>query len=125
MLTWKKISNDVNKRMIYSHEMTKEGIAVALGGEAGELSELTDAFYSIALNNKINKHVGNVLNLTKKSGRGVNPDRKYDFPKLIGSEIVDIVWYSSLEVDHWKINFEDAWNRKCYENDVKYGRIEA
>lgn len=121
-LNLEKIVNDAKQRMIYSHEMTKEGMALALSGEVAELQELTDAMYLDACAKRIGMAVGRVDNLVKKEGRKSKADN-LDFNKLIGYELVDVFWYGGLIVDDRKINLEQCWDEKCHANDVRFGRI--
>lgn len=121
MLTLSKIVNDAKARMIYSHEMTKEGMALALSGEVAELQELTEAFLLDAYSRRIGIAAGRVDNFVKKEGRKSKADN-LDFNTLIGKEIVDVFWYGGLIVDNRGINLEKVWDEKCIENDIKYGR---
>lgn len=120
-LTLSKIISDAKARMIYSHEMTKEGMALALSGEVAELQELTEAFVMDAYSRKIGIAAGKIDNLVKKEGRKAKSDN-LDFNKLIGYELVDVFWYGGLIVDDRKINLEQCWDEKCMNNDIKYGR---
>jgi len=122
-LTLEKIITDAKARMIYSHEMTKEGMALALSGEVAELGELTDALFLDSCAKRIGLSAGRINNLVKKEGRKHKQVDDLDFDKLIGYELVDMFWYGGLMVDDRKINLEKCWDEKCINNDIKYGRI--
>lgn len=122
VLNLSKIITDAKARMIYSHEMTKEGMTLALSGEVAELQELTEALVLDSYARRIGIAAGKVDNLVKKEGRKSQADN-LDFNKLIGFELVDVLWYSGLMVDARQINIEQCWDEKCANNDIKYGRV--
>lgn len=115
---------DAKARMIYSHEMTKEGMALALSGEVAELQEMTDAWLMDTYAKRIGMATGRIDNLVKKEGRKMKVDN-LDFNKLIGYELVDVFWYGGLMVDARSIPIEQCWDEKCQMNDVKYGRTQT
>lgn len=119
-----KIISDAKSRMIYSTEMTKNGMSIALSGEVAEMQELSDALVMDSYSRRLGIAAGRISNFVKKEERKRQPksDVKLNFNDLIGSEIVDIFWYGGLIVDNRGIDIETVWDNKCKANDEKYGR---